>query len=67
MLAEHLELFETIALNLAYLFIFGFIGLTIHDVMKNNDVPKKGKLRCLFCFIFRMRRFYCQRCYSIYI
>ncbi|MDO7083391.1 DUF2788 domain-containing protein [Pseudocolwellia sp. AS88] len=43
MLAEHLELIETIALNLAYLFIFGFIGLTIHDVMKNNDVPKKGK------------------------
>jgi hypothetical protein len=48
MLAEHLELFETIALNLAYLFIFGFIGLTIHDVMKNNDVPKKGKLVVYF-------------------
>ena len=48
MLAEHLELIETIALNLAYLFIFGFIGLTIHDVMKNNDVPKKGKLVVYF-------------------
>jgi len=43
MFAEHLELIETIALNLAFLFIFGFIGLTIHDVMKNNDVPKKGQ------------------------
>lgn len=43
MLAEHLELIETIALNLAFLFIFGFIGLTIHDVMKTNDVPKKGQ------------------------
>lgn len=43
MLAEHLELIETILLNLAFLAIFGFIGLTIHDVMKNNNVPKKGQ------------------------
>jgi len=43
MLAEHLELIEAIGLNLAFLAIFGFIGITIHDVMKNNDVPKKGQ------------------------
>lgn len=43
MFAEHLELIEAIALNIAFLCIFVFIGLTIHDVMKNNDVPKKGQ------------------------
>jgi hypothetical protein len=48
MFADHLELIETIALNLSYLFIFGFIGLTIHDVMKNNNVPQKGKFVVYF-------------------
>jgi len=44
MLVEHLELIETIGLNLFFLFIFGFIGLSIHDVMNQNDVPKMGKV-----------------------
>ncbi len=44
MLAEHLELIEAIGLNLFFLFIFGFIGLSIHDVMNKNNVPKNGKL-----------------------
>jgi len=48
MLAEHLELIETIGLNLFFLFIFGFIGLSIHDVMNKNDVPKMGKLVVYF-------------------
>lgn len=43
MLAEHLELIETIGLNLFFVFIFIFIGLSIHDVMKNNNVPKTGQ------------------------
>lgn len=43
MLAEHFELIESIGLNLFFLFIFGFIGLSIHDVMKKNDVPKMGR------------------------
>ena len=43
MLAEHLELIETTGLNLFLVFIFIFIGLSIHDVMKNNNVPKTGQ------------------------
>ena len=43
MLAEHLELIETIGLNLFFVVIFIFIGLSIHDVMKNNNVPKTGQ------------------------
>jgi len=42
MLAEHLELIEAIGLNLFFLFIFGFIALSIHDVMNKNNVPKKN-------------------------
>ncbi len=51
MLAEHLELIETIGLNLFFLFIFGFIGLSIHDVMNKNDVPKNGK-RVVYLVLF---------------
>ncbi len=43
MFAEHFALIETIGLNLFFLFIFIFIGLSIHDVMKNNDVPRTGQ------------------------
>lgn len=43
MLAENFELIETIGLNLFFAFIFIFIGLSIHDVMKKNDVPKMGQ------------------------
>jgi hypothetical protein len=51
MLAEHLELIEAIGLNLFFLFIFGFIGLSIHDVMNKNDVPKIGKLVIYFVLL----------------
>ncbi len=51
MLAEHLELIETIGLNLFFLFIFGFIGLSIHDVMNKNNVPKNGK-RVVYLVLF---------------
>ena len=51
MLAEHLELIETIGLNLFFLFIFGFIGLSIHDIMNKNDVPKMGKV-VVYCVLF---------------
>jgi hypothetical protein len=43
MLAEHFVLIETIGLNLFFAFIFIFIGLSINDVMKKNDVPKVGQ------------------------
>lgn len=49
MLAEHMVLIETVGLNLFFAFIFIFIGLSIHDVMKNNDVPKMGK--CIVYFV----------------
>lgn len=48
MLAEHFELFEAIGLNLFFAFIFIFIGLSIHDVMKNNNVPTMGKVVVYF-------------------
>ena len=44
MLAENLELIETIGLNLFFAFIFIFIGLSVHDVMTKNDVPKMGRM-----------------------
>jgi len=43
MLAENIETIEAVGLNLFFAFIFIFIGLSIHDVMKNNDVPKMGR------------------------
>ncbi|WP_448212247.1 DUF2788 domain-containing protein [Colwellia sp. MEBiC06753] len=48
MLAEHFELIETIGLNLFFAFIFIFIGLSINDVMKKNDVPKMGQMVVYF-------------------
>ena len=51
MLAEHLELIEAIGLNLFFLFIFGFIALSIHDVMNKNNVPKNGK-RVVYLVLF---------------
>jgi hypothetical protein len=52
MLAEHFELIEAIGLNLFFIFIFGFIGLSIHDVMNKNDVPKIGKIIVYFVLCF---------------
>ena len=43
MLSEHFVLIETIGLNLFFAFIFIFIGLSIHDIMNKNDVPKTGQ------------------------
>lgn len=48
MLAEHFVLLETIGLNIFFVFIFIFIGLSIHDVMKKNDVPKMGRYTVYF-------------------
>jgi len=43
MLAEYIEVIEAVGLNLFFAFIFIFIGLSIHDVMKTNNVPKMGR------------------------
>ncbi len=48
MLAEYLEVIEAIGLNLFFAFIFIFIGLSIHDVMTKNDVPKMGRMVVYF-------------------
>jgi len=48
MLAEHFVLLEAIGLNLFFAFIFIFIGLSIHDVMKKNNVPKVGQYTVYF-------------------
>jgi hypothetical protein len=57
MLSENIELIEAVGLNLFFAFIFIFIGLSIHDVMKTNEVPKKGRYVVYFvlflgCFGF---------------
>ena len=51
MLAEYLEVIEAIGLNLFFAFIFIFIGLSIHDVMKKNDVPKMGQYVVYFVLV----------------
>lgn len=48
MLSENIELIESIGLNLFFLVIFFFIGMSIHDVMTKNNVPKKGRLVVYF-------------------
>ncbi|MDG1731531.1 MAG: DUF2788 domain-containing protein [Thalassotalea sp.] len=48
MLSENIELIESIGLNLFFLVIFFFIGMSIHDVMNKNDVPRSGKLVVYF-------------------
>ena len=55
MLAENLELIEAIGLNLFFLGIFFFIGMSIHDVMNKNNVPKKGKLVVYFVLFLGCR------------
>ncbi|GLX83517.1 DUF2788 domain-containing protein [Thalassotalea eurytherma] len=51
MLAEYLEVIEAVGLNLFFAFIFIFIGLSIHDVMKKNDVPKMGQYVVYFVLV----------------
>lgn len=48
MLSEYFELIEAVGLNLFFAFIFIFIGLSIHDIMKKNDVPKMGQFVVYF-------------------
>ncbi len=43
MLAEYFDLIESIGLDLFFAFIFVFIGLTVRDVMKTNNVPPIGQ------------------------
>jgi len=43
MLAKYFDLIEAVGLDLFFAFIFIFIGLTVRDVMKTNNVPPLGQ------------------------
>ncbi|MCE9678742.1 DUF2788 domain-containing protein [Shewanella sp. AS1] len=43
MLSQHIELIESIGLDLFYASLFFFIGMAIHDVLKQGNVPKFGR------------------------
>ncbi|GIU11407.1 DUF2788 domain-containing protein [Shewanella glacialipiscicola] len=43
MLTQYMEQIETIGLNLFFASIFFFIGMAIHDVLKQGNVPKSGR------------------------
>lgn len=43
MLSQYMQQIETIGLNLFFAAIFFFIGMAIHDVLKQGKVPKFGR------------------------
>jgi len=43
MLAKYFDLIEAVGLDFFFAFIFIFIGLTVKDVMKTNNVPPIGQ------------------------
>ncbi|MGL4474453.1 MAG: DUF2788 domain-containing protein [Shewanella sp.] len=43
MLAQYMEQFETLGLNLCFAALFFFIGMAIRDVLKQGQVPKFGQ------------------------
>jgi predicted branched-subunit amino acid permease len=57
MLAKYFDTIEAIGLDLFFAFIFIFIGLSIRDILKKNDIPPMGKaviylVLCLGCLGF---------------
>lgn len=42
-LAQYMQQIETIGLNFFFAAIFFFIGMAIHDVLKQGKVPKFGQ------------------------
>lgn len=48
MLADYYDILEVVGLNIFFAVIFIFIGLSIHDVMKKNNVPKMGQIVVYF-------------------
>jgi predicted PurR-regulated permease PerM len=51
MLAEYFDVIESIGLDLFFAFIFIFIGLSIHDIMKKNNVPRMGQAVVYFVLL----------------
>ncbi|WP_298776563.1 DUF2788 domain-containing protein [uncultured Shewanella sp.] len=43
MLMQYMEQIEALGLNLFFASIFFFIGMAIHDVLKQGKVPKFGQ------------------------
>lgn len=43
MLTDHVELIETIGLNLGFIVLFFLIGMAIQDVLKRGNVPPFGR------------------------
>ncbi len=43
MLNQYMEQIETLGLNFFFAAIFFFIGMAIHDVLKEGQVPKFGR------------------------
>ena len=43
MLNQYMEQIETLGLNFFFAAIFFFIGMAIHDVLKEGKVPKFGR------------------------
>jgi len=44
MFNQYIEQIEAVGLNLFFASIFFFIGMAIHDVLKQGDVPKLGRV-----------------------
>ncbi len=44
MLAQYMVQLEAIGLDLFFAAIFFFIGMAIHDVLKQGNVPKFGRI-----------------------
>ena len=51
MLAKYFDSIETVGLDLFFAFIFIFIGLSVHDVMKTNNVPPIGRAVIYFVLL----------------
>ncbi|RLV58911.1 DUF2788 domain-containing protein [Parashewanella curva] len=43
MLTQYIEQLEAVGLNFFFAAIFFFIGMAIHDVLKQGQVPKFGR------------------------
>ncbi len=39
MFAKHIDLIESLALNIGFVVLFFFIGMAIQDVLKKGNVP----------------------------
>ncbi len=43
MFAKHIDLIESLTLNIGFVVLFFFIGMAIQDVLKKGNVPPFGR------------------------